>query len=151
MYELIGEPIDQYGLIKEFEGFSKDAYKCPAGQWTIGYGSTTYADGSSVKPGDTVTVEQAEEILKHYCEHQITYPKGDFSASQKEALCSLIYNIGQGNFNSSTLKKCIEKQDWVNARKQWMRWTRANGKVLKGLVNRREAECKIFFTYLDNA
>jgi lysozyme len=135
-----------YELLKKFEGFSKDAYKCPAGQWTIGYGSTTYVDGSLVQPGDRITPEEADELVNWYCTHKIIYPKGDFSASQKEALCSLIYNIGQGNFNRSTLKKCIEKQDWANARKQWMRWVRANGKVLKGLVNRREAECELFFT-----
>lgn len=135
-----------YELLKKFEGFSKDAYKCPAGQWTIGYGSTTYVDGSSVQPGDRITPEEADELVNWYCTHKIIYPKGDFSASQKEALCSLIYNIGQGNFNRSTLKKCIEKQDWTNARKQWMRWVRANGKVLQGLVNRREAECELFFT-----
>lgn len=135
-----------YELLKKFEGFSKDAYKCPAGQWTIGYGSTTYIDGSSVQPGDRITPEEADELVNWYCTHKIIYPKGDFSASQKEALCSLIYNIGQGNFNRSTLKKCIEKQDWINARKQWMRWVRANGKILQGLVNRREAECELFFT-----
>lgn len=135
-----------YELIKEFEGLRTEAYLCPAGQWTIGYGSTTYPDGRSVQPGDKITPEQAEEMLKHYCEHSIKYPRGDFLSAQREALCSLIYNIGQGNFDRSTLKKCIEREDWDNARREWMRWTRANGKVLPGLIRRREAECKLFFT-----
>lgn len=135
-----------YELIKEFEGLRTEAYLCPAGQWTIGYGSTTYPDGRSVKPGDKITPEQAEEMLTYYCEHKIKYPRGDFLSVQREALCSLIYNIGQGNFDRSTLKKCIEREDWDSAHREWMRWTRANGKVLPGLVKRREAECKLFFT-----
>ena len=135
-----------YELIKEFEGFRRVAYKCPAGQWTIGYGSTTYKDGSMVQPGDTITEEEAEELVDWYCRYRIQYPKGNFTQDQKEALCSLIYNIGQGNFDRSTLKKKIEANEWPEARHQWMRWVRANGKVLVGLVKRREAECKLFFT-----
>lgn len=135
-----------YELIKEFEGFRDKAYKCPAGQWTIGYGSTHWGDGTPVKEGDTITREDADALVEHYCNTKIKYPRGDFLSFQKEALCSLIYNIGQGNFDRSTLKKCIERQDWDEARRQWMRWTRANGKVLSGLVKRREAECKLFFT-----
>lgn len=133
-------------LIKEFEGFRRVAYKCPAGQWTIGYGSTKYQDGTPVQPGDTITEEEASDLVDYYCRYNIQLPKGDFSAPQKEALCSLIYNIGQVSFNRSTLKKCLEKGDYIGARKQWLRWTRANGKVLLGLVRRREAECKLFFT-----
>lgn len=139
-----------YELIKEYEGFRETAYKCPAGQWTVGYGSTTYPDGTPVMPGDKVSERQAEEMLVHYCEHKIKYPKGDFLTVQKEALCSLIYNIGQGNFDRSTLKKTIEVKQWSEAERQWKRWTRANGKVLPGLVRRREAECKLFFSAIDN-
>ena len=135
-----------YELLKEFEGFRRVAYKCPAGQWTIGYGSTTYKDGGMVQPGDTITEEEASELVDWYCRYNIKYPKGNFTQNQKEARCSLIYNIGQANFNRSTLKKKIEAEDWPEAERQWMRWTRANGKVLVGLVRRREAECKLFFT-----
>ena len=135
-----------WDLIKKYEGFRPVAYKCPAGQWTIGFGSTRYKDGTPVQPGDTISLTDAEDRVDYYCKTNIIYPKGDFSSVQKDALCSLIYNIGQGNFDRSTLKKCIEKQDWENARKEWMRWTRANGKVLAGLVKRREEECKLFFT-----
>ena len=135
-----------YELIKEFEGFRRVAYKCPAGQWTIGYGSTMYKDGGMVQPGDTITKEEAEELVDWYCKYNIRYPKGTFTQAQKEALCSFIYNVGQANFDRSTLKKKIEQQDWPEAKRQWMRWTRANGKVLSGLVKRREAECKLFFT-----
>ena len=135
-----------YELLKEFEGFRGVAYKCPAGQWTIGYGSTMYKDGGMVQPGDTITQEEAEELVEYYCEHYIKYPKGNFTQDQKEALCSLIYNIGQTNFDRSTLKKRIEAEDWKQAHYEWNRWTRANGRVLPGLVKRREAECKLFFT-----
>ena len=135
-----------YELIKRFEGFRKEAYQCSAGQWTIGFGNTTYKDGSPVQPGDTITEEEADELMRFYCEHNIQLPKGDFTENQKEALCSFIYNVGQSSFNRSTLKKMIEAKNWPEAKRQWMRWTRANGKVLLGLVKRREAECKLFFT-----
>lgn len=133
-----------YELIKEFEGFREKAYVCPAGQWTIGYGSTTYADGTPVKKGDKVTREEADKLVKHYCENKIKMPKGDWTDGQREALCSLIYNIGQGAFDRSKLKKALENHQWDVAYKNWD-WVRAGGKVLPGLVKRRDRERKQFF------
>lgn len=133
-----------YELIKEFEGFRSKAYKCPAGQWTIGYGSTMYEDGTQVKEGDIINEADAERLLEHYCEHRIDMPKGDWTDGQRESLCSLIYNIGQGAFNRSKLKKALENQDWDTAYNNWD-WVRANGRVLNGLVRRRERERAQFF------
>ena len=53
-------------LIKKYEGFRSQAYKCPAGIWTVGYGSTVYADGSKVKKGDTISEQTAEALLIDY-------------------------------------------------------------------------------------
>jgi lysozyme len=131
-------------LIKQFEGFSEVAYYCPAGKLTIGYGNTFYKDGTMVKQGDTITKTEAEDLLDWYCRECITLPKGNFSAEQREALYSLIFNIGQSAFDKSKCKKAIEKKDWEEAYKQWD-WTKANGKELKGLVKRRNAEKKLFF------
>lgn len=133
-----------YELIKEFEGFRSEAYKCPAGQWTIGYGSTMYEDGTKVKEGDTINERDAERLVEHYCRNRIKLPKGMWSVRQEDALCSLIYNIGQGAFDRSRLKKALEEQDWFTAYHNWD-WIRANGRVLNGLVRRRSKEREQFF------
>jgi lysozyme len=135
---------DIFGLIKKHEGFSNTAYKCPAGVWTVGYGTTYYPDGTKVKKGDIITVKEAENLLAWYCLNEITLPKGTFNPKQKMALFSLIYNIGQGAFDKSNCKKAIEKEDWQVAYLNWD-WTKANGKELAGLVKRRNEEKQLFF------
>lgn len=132
-----------YELIKQFEGCKLDAYLCPAGKWTIGYGVTVYPDGSPVKEGDSITLAEAEALLDYHCK-QIKLPKGVFDKEQTAALYSLIFNIGQSAFDKSKCKKAIESEDWEEAHKQWD-WTKANGKELKGLVERRKYEKKLFF------
>lgn len=130
-------------LIKESEGFAEHAYKCPAGKITIGFGSTFYQDGTPVKMGDTITREKAEELLQWYCDTQIKYPEG-LNDNQKSAVCSLVYNIGQGAFERSQLKKAIEARNEKRIREEWT-WYKANGKVLQGLVKRRQKELSLFF------
>ena len=131
-------------LIKDSEGFREEAYKCQAGKWTIGYGSTFYQDKSPVQEGDTITRDKAEELLHWYCNTQIKYPRNDLNDDQKAALCSLIYNIGQGAFDKSKCKKAIVEGNWAEAHKQWD-WVTANGKLLSGLVIRRQKEKRLFF------
>lgn len=133
-----------FELIKKYEGCKLEAYQCPAGVWTIGYGTTFYPDGKKVKEGDVCTKEDAENYLTWYCTTQIKLPKGVFVYNQKEALYSLIYNIGQNAFDKSKCKKAIEAEDWKTAYKNWD-WISAGGKVLKGLVNRRNDEKELFF------
>lgn len=137
-----------YELVKEFEGFRSEAYQCSAGVWTIGYGTTIYPDGTRVKRGDKIDERTAEKMLEHYCEHRIKYPKGDWTDSQKDALCSIIYNIGQSAFDRSGLKRHLERSDWKAAYSSWNRWNRAGGKIVKGLVRRRAKESSIFFKNL---
>lgn len=133
-----------YLLIKQFEGCKLDAYYCPAHIPTIGWGNTTYKDGTCVKIGDKITQAEADDLLEWYCRENIKLPKGEWNLKQKQALYSLIYNIGQSAFDKSKCKKAIENKDWAEAHKQWD-WTKANGKELKGLVKRRNAEKKLFF------
>lgn len=132
-------------LIEQFEGFSEKAYICPAGKATIGYGSTFYEDGTPVKLTDKpITKERSRELVRWYCENKVDYPRDDLSDNQKQAICSLVFNIGQGAFDRSKCKKAIVAGDWKTAYKEWD-WISANGKILKGLVLRREAEKKLFF------
>lgn len=136
--------IDLFYLIKKWEGLRLKAYKCPVGKWTIGYGTTFYPDGTFVKQGDTITEQEANNLLAWYCTTQIQLPKGTFNPKQKIALYSLLYNIRIDEFNRSKCKRAIENQNWITAYKEWT-WTKADGKVMKGLVNRRNEEKELFF------
>ena len=132
-------------LIKEFEGYSERVYMCAGGKYTIGYGHTR-----GVEVGDTCTREQAEKYLREDLQDAeeavlalITVP---LSQNQFDALVSLVYNIGSGHFYDSTIRKVINLKisDIEEYRKAWMMWVKSRGKVLKGLVRRREAEFKMF-------
>lgn len=134
-------------LIKKYEGFSAEAYKCPAGIWTYGYGSTYKADGTPVKQGDTITKKQAEDLLNHYVIHNIRPKIADLRLTdyQYEALESLIYNIGWTAFSKSKCYKAIKARDWATAIKNWD-WYSAGRKPLNGLIKRRAEEIGMFFT-----
>lgn len=132
-------------LIKQFEGCSLQAYKCPAGKWTIGYGHT-----KGVKQGQKITQAKAEELLKS---DLINYEKGVTKAvkvpinqNQYDALVSFSYNVGLAALRTSTLLKKLNKKDYTGAANEFMRWNKANGKVLNGLTKRRAAEQKLFKT-----
>lgn len=132
-------------LIKEFEGYSERVYMCAGGVYTIGYGHT-----KDVKPGDTCTREKAEEYLRLdvvEAEEAIeVLVKVPLTQNQFDALVSLVYNIGSGNFFDSTIRRVINANggDMEEYRKAWMMWVKSRNKVLKGLVRRREAEFKLF-------
>lgn len=132
-----------YELIKKYEGYKSNAYLCPAGVWTIGYGTTVYPSGKPVKKGDKITQAEAESLLNDYIKTNIKLPAG-LTKNQKEALTSLIYNIGQNAFDKSSLKKAIISQDWKAVYKNWD-WITGNGKFLKGLAKRRAEELMLFF------
>ncbi len=132
-------------LIKEFEGYSERVYLCPGGVYTIGYGHT-----KGVQVGDTCTREKAEEYLKDDLrdteEAVLDLVDVPLTQNQFDALVSLVYNIGSGNFYDSTIRKVINYKvgDMEEYRRAWMMWVKAQGRVLKGLVRRREAEFKLF-------
>lgn len=133
-------------LIKKYEGLSLKAYKCPAGVWTVGYGTTIYPDGTSVKSGDTVTKTKAEALLLDYVINKIMPNIRDLglTSNQESAVCSLVYNIGWPAFSKSKCYKAIKNKDWESVYKNWD-WCKANGKFLKGLAKRRAEELYLFF------
>lgn len=133
-----------YDLIKKYEWCRLNAYKCPAGVATIGYGTTIYPSGKPVKMGDKITKEEAESLLDWYIKEKIKLPAG-LTKNQREALYSLIYNIGQGAFDKSSLKKAILAKDWKAVYKNWD-WVTARGQFLKGLAKRRAEELLLFFS-----
>lgn len=138
-------------LVKEFEGCSLKAYKCPAGIWTIGYGNTQYENGKAVKEGDIITLERAEQLLEiiliKFIQQVGEIVKSNINKNQKDALTDFAYNCGVGNLRSSTLlKKVNADPNDKTIRTEFEKWTRANGKVLNGLVKRRTAEANLYFS-----
>jgi lysozyme len=131
-------------LIKSFEGYRSEAYICPAGKLTIGYGHT-----SGVKEGDTCTEEQADIYLQEdlqWAEKAVNAQNLRLSQFQFDALVSFVYNVGSGNFQESTLLKRIKAnpKDYAAIEEEWKRWKYSKGKVLKGLVRRRAAEYELY-------
>lgn len=131
-------------LIKEFEGCSLNAYLCPANVLTIGYGHT-----KNVKSDDFITQEQAEKFLKEDIFDLLSVldkVQVKLQDNHKIALISLIFNIGKYSFLKSSLLKKLNDADFIGASLQFDRWIYSNGKVLKGLQNRRKKEKKIFLS-----
>lgn len=130
--------------IKEFEGLRLDAYVCPGGLWTIGYGHT----GNDVVPGMHITEERAEELLRVDLRFTELWVQNFYPAmrqNQYDALVSLIYNIGINAYRTSTLRKKIDlNAPLADVEKQWLRWKHAKGKVLPGLERRRKWEIEQF-------
>jgi lysozyme len=137
--------------IKKFEGLRLNAYKCPAGVWTIGFGSTFYENGSKVVEGDKITIDRADklliEIVQKFEISVRSLVKSKINDNQLGSLTSFAFNVGVGNFKKSTLlKKVNANPNDPTIRNEFMRWTRGGGKVLKGLVTRREAEADLYFS-----
>ena len=138
---------DMNYLIKKYEGFSAKPYLCPAGVPTIGYGSTHYSDGTPVALKDKpITKQEAEALLLHYVINEIHPHLRDLTLTdnQKEALVSLIYNIGWPAFAKSKCYKAIKRGDICTAYVEW-EWIKGGGKVLPGLIKRRAEEKYLFF------
>ena len=143
-------------LCKRFEGYKAKPYLCPAGVPTIGYGSTFYADGRKVTLQDPPMDEPtARALLVHELMHKyapgtirqcpvlLTLAMTANDWGKLNAIVDFAYNLGVGRLQTSTLKRKINAQDWEGAKEQLMLWTRGGGRVLPGLVKRREAECQV--------
>ena len=132
-------------LIKEFEGLRLKAYQCPGGVWTIGYGHT-----AGVKSGMVITEAQAEEYLKADLIAFERYLNGlglALNQNQFDALVSFIYNVGTGNFSSSTLLRKVRANPQDNSiMDEFLRWVYSKGRVLPGLQRRRLDEMKLYFS-----
>lgn len=129
------------GKIKEFEGYSNTAYKCAAGVWTCGYGTT-----KGITPTTRCTRAEAEQwLLRDLAPVEAyvnTIPEVN-TQGKFDALLSFTYNLGLGNLKSSTLLRKIKAgASTEDIQEQFRRWVYAGGKVLKGLVRRREWEAQ---------
>jgi len=131
-------------LIKHFEGLRLESYRCPKGIWTIGYGHT-----KDVTPGMVITQDEAEAYLREdvrWCERVVNFNCAKLNQSQFDALCSFVFNVGSGNFKTSTLLRKVKKDpNDETIRGEFAKWVKANGNTLPGLVNRRKQEADMFF------
>ena len=130
-------------LIKNFEGLRLTAYKCPAGVPTIGYGHT-----KNVKMGDVITLDQANLYLLQdlkgtiFCVNE--YDKiYNFTQNEFDALVSFTFNCGKGNLTKLT-KKGTRSKALIG--QKILEYNKSGGKVLNGLIRRRQAEHDLYFT-----
>ncbi len=145
---------DGIKLVQKFEGLHRvqpdgmvHAYRCPAGKWTCGWGAT-----KGVRSGTKWTKEYCEmRLIEDLAEHGKAvkkYVQVPLTQGQFDALTSFVFNLGEGNFRSSTLLKKLKKGLYDDVPEQIMRWNKArvDGKLtpLKGLTRRRAAEAAIF-------
>ena len=137
-------------IIRKYEGLRLRAYICPSGLPTIGYGATFYMNGSRVQIGDVITIDHADKILhfqvKLFADEVKRIVKSELNENQLGALTSFCFNVGGARFASSTLaKKANANPSDPTIRAEFMRWTRGGGKVLAGLVKRREEEANLYY------
>jgi len=132
-------------LTEKCEGFRAESYQDSVGVWTIGYGHT-----SGVHAGMTCTQEEADQWLaediqgaEYVVNKVVTAP---LNQNQFDALVDFVFNLGSGNFQSSTLLRLLNQGDYVGASKEFPKWNHAGGKELAGLTIRRLAEQALFDT-----
>ena len=138
-------------IITATEGFVAEPYRCPAGIASVGYGSTVLLDGSRVKmDSKAVTEDEAKALLRKHLDHVETgilrFVRVSLNENEFSALCSFVYNLGIGRLQSSTLRAKLNRGERLAAANQFRRWVRAGGRVLRGLVIRRELERQLFLT-----
>lgn len=145
-------------LLKQWEGFELNVYKDSAGLPTIGVGHLiTKSESSSgiivisgvaVRYAGGLTEQQVLDLLSQDvkpAEQSVNNGvKVPLNQNQFDALVSFTFNVGGGAFAGSTLLKVLNQQQYTDVPSQLLRWTKAGGKVVQGLVNRREKEIKLW-------
>ena len=141
-----------YLLITKHEGLKLKPYLCPAKIPTIGYGNTYYPDGKRVTLLDKdITKQQAfdmfKEVANRFAKRVDELVTSNLNQNQFNALVSFAYNVGTGNFSSSTLLKKVNKNpNDLTLKAEFLRWNKAGGKVINGLTNRRNEEADLYFS-----
>lgn len=141
-------------LVKSFEGCYLNAYLCPAGVWTIGYGHTGKVDGKNIGRGMKITKKKAIKLLKNDMKEFENVVeklvKVKLNQNQFDALVSFAFNCGAGSLQSSTLLKKLNAGDYNGASNEFIKWNKVtiDGRkvALDGLTKRRKAEKKLFCT-----
>ena len=139
-------------LITKFEGLKLEAYVCPAGVATIGYGTTRYPDKSKVRIGDKLpSKEKAIELFKVNLKEYEDSVSGLLynvliNQNQYDALVSFVYNLGTGAFAGSTLLRKIKlNPNDLTIKDEFNKWVNVSGKPSNGLIRRRKEEAALYF------
>lgn len=133
-------------IIKKFEGFYPERYLCPAGRWTQGYGHTKGITRTSPRIDQATADQWLREDVAAAEMAVMRLTAVPLTSNQYSALVSLVFNIGSGNFQSSTLRMRLNRGDYIGASEQFGRWVFARGVKLAGLVARRAQERQLFDT-----
>ena len=143
--------MDNFDIIKGFEGLRLNAYLDSASIPTIGYGTTRYLNNKPVQMGDTITKKEADSIfleqVKKFAVGVAEKINTEINRKQFIALTSLAYNIGLSAFGKSTLlKKVNENPNDTSIKDEFMKWIFAGGRKIPGLENRRKIEANLYFS-----
>jgi lysozyme len=150
---------DGVDLIKECEGVARRPYLCPANYWTVGVGSMLYPEQIALRDSRQLfqlkveddrpwADDEIDQLFRHDLRRfergvtrLIDYP---LSQNQFDALVSFAFNLGNGSLQASTLRRKLNRGDVEGASNEFKRWVRAGGRVLRGLVRRRQMEADLF-------
>lgn len=131
-------------LIRKYEGCKLEAYLCPAGIWTIGWGAT----GPGIRKGVVWTQAQADARLlmdaeRFALEAATISPILWFNPVIHAAVADFCYNLGVSRYKASTLRRCVDKADWTGVLREIIKWVWGGGKKLRGLELRRAEEAEL--------
>ena len=148
---------DCFDIIKKWEGLvdgdpdtpGLEPYVCPAGVPTIGWGSTWDFDGNAITMQHrAITMPEAQELLEQevsHCEVAVSrLIQAEMTQGMYDAIISFCYNVGSGNLQASTLRRKLNRGNYLGAADEFPKWRMARGQILLGLVLRRAEECRLF-------
>ncbi len=154
-------PLATISMIKHHEGVRYKPYKCPAKLWTIGVGHVLYPeqgkmpidqrDKFALKPEDfrVFSKDEVDKILEKDLQRFIAgvlrYCPDHLNENRMGALVSFAFNVGLGTLQRSTLRQKHNRGDFDGAKQEFLKFTKAGGKVLPGLVKRRNDEISLYF------
>lgn len=158
-------------LMHQFEGYRDRPYQCSAHMWTIGWGHVLYQDQIKLpmarKEGYTGILRSRyplrpednrqwskDELIQIFKDDLVSFERGVLRLAPNlaghqgpfDACVAFSFNVGLGNFQRSTIRQKILREEWQDAAEAFMQWTKAGGVVLKGLVRRRTAEKELFLS-----
>jgi len=158
----------------KFEGYRDKPYQCSASMWTIGWGHVIYQDQikypivrkegytGMLRPEYPLRPEHnrvwsKDELVKIFKDDLGSFERGVLRLAPNlvgrqgafDACVAFSFNVGLGNFQKSTIRMKIGREDWEGASESFKQWTKAGGKVVKGLVRRRDAEIELFNTSIE--
>ena len=149
-------------MIKHHEGVKSTAYRCPARLWTIGVGHVIDPNHARVPFADrlnlelpagwnrTLSQDEIDDILRKDLArfeagvHRLC--PGELTQGQFDALVSFSFNVGLGSLQKSSLRMKHNRGDYEGAAEEFLKWSKAGGKVLKGLLKRREDERALYLS-----